>query len=215
MKIAIFFLLVGLSSCVVAGHHDNGELESCPGRISLAKGQVLVTMVIELIHKYAKMKEEGNENSWEKICIVDMAFTIVKLVACYKECDVEIIFQVVLDCLNFTAREEFILKQALLNDEPGLVLYINEEIDVLIDAVCCSARKFIDAEGLDFLGMLSDILPGLTPLLGPLLNTVTGVLGSALHVTVDLVDSVSGLVIDIVDGLVGDVVGGLLDGLRL
>ncbi|XP_077117280.1 uncharacterized protein LOC143773827 [Ranitomeya variabilis] len=211
MKIAIFFLLVGLSSCVVASHHEYGELESCPGRISLAEGQILVTMVIELIHKYAKMKEEGNENSWEKICIVDMAFTIVKLVACYKQCDVKIIFQVVLDCLNFTTREENILIQALLNDEPRLVLYINEDIDVLVDAVCCSARKFIDAEGLGFLDILSDILPGLTFLLGPLLKTVTGVLGSALHVTVDLVDSVSGLAIDIVDG----VVGGLLDGLRL
>ncbi|XP_073418154.1 uncharacterized protein [Dendrobates tinctorius] len=201
MNIAIFFLLVGLSSCVVAGHHDHGELESCPGRISLAKGQVLVTMVVELIHKYAKMKDKGNENSVEKICLVDMAFTIVKLVACYKQCDVEIIFQVVLDCLNFTTREENIIIQAFLNDEPGLVLYINEDIDVLIDAVCCSAREFIDAEGLGFLNILSDILPELTFLLGPLLNTVTVVLGSALHVTFGLVDKVGGQAIHIVDGL--------------
>ncbi|XP_073506726.1 uncharacterized protein [Phyllobates terribilis] len=205
MKIAIFFLLVGLSSCFVADHYDHGELESCPGRISLAKGQVLVTMVVELIHTYAKLKKEGMEDSWKKIILINKAFTIVKLVACYKQCDVEMIFEVVLNCLNFTTWEENILRKALLNDDPELALYINAPTKVLMDAVCCSARKFIDAEGLNFLDILGDILSGLTPFIGELLTSVTDILGSALNVPLNLVNSVNGLVND-----VGDLLDGLL-----
>ncbi|XP_073506727.1 uncharacterized protein [Phyllobates terribilis] len=168
MKIAIFFLLVGLSSCFVADHYDHGELESCPGRISLAKGQVLVTMVVELIHTYAKLKKEGMEDSWKKIILINKAFTIV-------------------------------------NDDPELALYINAPTKVLMDAVCCSARKFIDAEGLNFLDILGDILSGLTPFIGELLTSVTDILGSALNVPLNLVNSVNGLVND-----VGDLLDGLL-----
>ncbi|XP_077117281.1 uncharacterized protein LOC143773828 [Ranitomeya variabilis] len=214
MKIAIFFLLVGLSSCFVSAGH--GGLESCRGKLSVTKAEVLITMIYQIIHKYAKLqdlKAKGKDTSREVGCLVDAVFMIVKVVASYKQCDDDIIFEEVMICLKISPIEKAKIRAAFERDDPWAAASFTADPHDLIEAVCCSAAKFINAEGLDFVSLLNVVLFGLNGYVGSLVNSVAGLVSSLLHVSCNLVDSGNGLAIQ-VTGLLdtdGGNLGSVLD----
>ncbi|XP_073507226.1 uncharacterized protein [Phyllobates terribilis] len=224
MKIALFFLLVGLSSCFVSA--DQGGIASCHGKLSFTQAEVLITLISQVICKYAKIKERGMKELWEVACLVDMTFIVVRTVASYKKCDVKIIFNEVMACLKISQLEKDKLKSAFVNDNPWQAATFNADPHDLIEAVCCSAAKFINAEGLDFVAILNVALFALNGYVGSLVHSVAGLVGSLLHLSSNVVESDTGLVIQVsgvltdligvvgnVGALAGGVVGGVLKAL--
>ncbi|XP_069810722.1 isoniazid-induced protein IniB-like [Dendropsophus ebraccatus] len=215
MKIAIFFLLVGLSSCFVPAvsisGNASGGLMYCRGKITLPQGEILATMAAMLIHRYEQMKATGMQNSLEKICLLDMAFSIVRLVSSFKECDMNIIIQEVLNCLDLDVQSKRIIGEAFLRNRPELALTINADMSVLIRAVCCTADKLISDDGLNLGKILTKILPNLVGLLGPLLGPVTEHLGSALNVAFRVVNIAGKFVFsvgNVLNGVTSSILGG-------
>ncbi|KAG8578825.1 hypothetical protein GDO81_010633 [Engystomops pustulosus] len=213
MKIAIAFLLLGLSSSLDTANGlvgTSGGLQSCPKSIGLSNLKTLATMVAKLVAQYEGLKAHNMQDSDEKVCLLDQVFSIVKLVADFKGCSAGVIVDEVMLCLDLPAADKRTVRTAFETNNPALAARVNARIDVLIAAICCTAHKIAASEGLNFIGIFNGLLPNLTNLLGPLLGAVTGTLNSILGLAGSLLGSVTGILGGGDGGIVGNILGGLL-----
>ncbi|XP_072006748.1 uncharacterized protein [Engystomops pustulosus] len=178
MKIAIAFLLLGLSSSLDTDNGlvgTSGGLQSCPKSIGFSNLNTLATMVASLVGKSESLKSHNMLNSKDRnICLMEEVFSIVKLAADFKGCSARVIVDEVMLCLDLPAADKRTVRTAFEADNPGLAARVNARIDVLIPAIVCTVHKIAASEGLNFIGIFNGLLPNLTNFLGPILGAVTG-----------------------------------------
>ncbi|XP_066445370.1 uncharacterized protein [Eleutherodactylus coqui] len=213
MKIAIFFLLVGLCSC-------NDSLRSCSGTVTLSQAETLSTLVVMMACKYEESKGKAN-NVYDKVCLMDLAITIVKLLSAYLKCDRAILIKIVVECLDVPSDIKLIIKESLEKCDPLLVITIDVSLDKIMKAICCVVEAYVGK--VLFGNLVNTVLSLLSSVLDSLLlESLAGLLGGLLDliftpviilgsIVFEVTDAFGGLLTGVI-GLLGGREGGLLGG---
>ncbi|XP_075047162.1 uncharacterized protein LOC142107561 [Mixophyes fleayi] len=162
MKIAIAFLLVALSSCFVS----TDAFIPCMGPISKGQADTIGIELLRLVCEYGELKEKEMERSCEKICIVKSIFTIVKLVAGFKRCNVDFVFMQLLECLKMNKENRAKVIEAFRTNNPTIAVDVVVTIDDLFKALHCAMAKIYSHDRFDLVAVLNGQLSSMDPLLG-------------------------------------------------
>ncbi|KAG8578827.1 hypothetical protein GDO81_010635 [Engystomops pustulosus] len=206
MKIAIVFLILGLSSGLadadqgISGYEYPSE---CTGHLTLCNAETLAFLVLKIIGKFEEIKAypPSPEKTFAITCLMQEVIDIMCLVADLTGCPYSQIVDLVMSCLKVDEYNKNLFFYMLKNKDPRGAVNFDATGAALREAVCCAVAKIMARYGIDFLGLLTNLVPRLALTLGPLLTVVLGVVGG-------LVTALSGTLAGILAG-VGGVVGGL------
>ncbi|XP_063797840.1 uncharacterized protein LOC134965289 [Pseudophryne corroboree] len=151
MKIAIVFLLVGLS-CSFA----SAGLLPCTGKLTKAEAEAAVQAYVHFIAGYQKVKDMGAENSPTnlpvKICLVTDLFDLVKTLAAFLDCDPNLVFAELLNCFTeIDDQTKAVLKTCFANNNYAGAAQLVIPIKVLSDATACLMDKIYKEHGFDLI----------------------------------------------------------------
>ncbi|XP_072006746.1 uncharacterized protein [Engystomops pustulosus] len=206
MKIAIVFLILGLSSGLadadqgISGYEYPSE---CTGHLTLCNAETLAFLVLKIICKFEEIKAypPSQEKTFAITCLMQEVIDIMCLVADLTGCPYSQIVDLVMSCLHIDEHNKQLLYYMLLYKDPRGAVNFDATGDDLREAVCCAVAKIMARYGIDFLGLLTNLVPTLALTLGPLLAVVLGIVGG-------LVTALSGTVAGIL-ATVGGAVAGL------
>ncbi|XP_063797969.1 uncharacterized protein LOC134965497 [Pseudophryne corroboree] len=184
MKIAIVFLLVGLS-CSFA----SAGLLPCTGTLTKSEAEAAVQAYVNFIADYQKVKFTGAENSPTnlpiKICLVTDLFNVVKMLAAFMDCDPNLVFAELLNCLTgLDDQTKEYLKKCFANNDYAGTAQLVIPIKVFSDATCCLMNKLYNEQGLDLIGIFNSVLSSALYAGLGVTNFLTGIIASALGTTV-------------------------------
>ncbi|XP_063797970.1 uncharacterized protein LOC134965501 [Pseudophryne corroboree] len=155
MKIAIVFLLVGLS-CSFA----SAGLLPCTGKLTKAEADAGAQAYVHIIAGYQKIKGTGAENSPTnlpiKICLVTELFDLVKILAAFLDCDPNLVFAEVLNCFTeLDDQTKAFLKKCFANNDYAGTAQLVIPIQAFSDATACLMHKLYKENGFDLIEILN------------------------------------------------------------
>ncbi|KAM3924314.1 uncharacterized protein RB166_007658 [Leptodactylus fuscus] len=208
MKIAICFLLVALSSGFAAG--AGSGLSSCKRKMTRTEAEVLASMVILTIHKYASLQRKGSLKSEELKCLIKTALDALDLAADIKACAVGELSDEVLSRLGISEKDKNMLKNAFVTGNTGDAGLVNVDPDNLMEAVCRVVGKMITDDGHNTTAVFKKVLADKDDVLGDLKGKVTELadllLGGILIAAGEVIEGetkVVGTAWERADGIVG------------